>query len=423
MNTIIIVSALFFNKKGNQSLLETVKYYSKFYNVIFITCASVDDSYYYQEDEINKILQNKIKIIRVYQIIPNLLRKLKKLKKNVKLPDTNATNLSYSILNKISFFLSGIFLYFALKRNVTNSVNLICAYEIGAIYPVFYYKKNNKNVSIKYMAKFQGTVIGFDISKLGHKKHKKLYSLDYKAFSKAKYFDLCAITNDGTNGKTVLKFFEVPESKIISLPNGISENVKNIAKTFKVRELTTDKNSKIHLFCLSRLVLWKRVWLSIEIMNYLVNNLKCYRYDLNIYGYGNNAEVNELYELINKYKLQDYVKINGPVEYSRIVDVFKNNDIMLSLYRFTNVTNPVLESIYLGIPVISIFDNDLEEIVKQTKTKKIKLIREESVNQLIEDISLFLKNEDFVNIKNNTLNTDILDWNTRLAIELKLLFQ
>lgn len=416
MKKIIVVSTLFFNKKGNQSLFETMKYYSKNYEVIFITCASKKDSYYYSKEEISSLLPN-IKIVQVYQTIPNLLRKFKMLrrKKEVKGPVVS-TNLNYTKLNIWSFKIASSFLYRSLRKYAKNC-DYICAYEIGAVSSVLKYKKRFRNKKIKYFVKYQGTVLGFSPQDLGKAEHKQNYVLDYEAFSKSKNFDLCAITNDGTHGSEVLKFFGVSEEKIICLPNGISEKIISMAPDIQTKIPVLKEKKSIHLFCLSRLVHWKRVWLSIEIMNKLVNELGCVIYDLNIYGYGNDSEVAFLQNLVIKYNLQEFVSIMGPVDYGEIQTVFNDNHIMLSLYSSTNVTNPVLEAMYIGVPVISIFDEDLNEIVRKTGTNKVKLFKENTVQSLVEDISKFLVNENFTNEDNN-FDKDVLSWNKRLDLEL-----
>jgi glycosyltransferase involved in cell wall biosynthesis len=76
------------------------------------------------------------------------------------------------------------------------------------------------------------------------------------------------MTNDGTKGDKVLEFFGVNNEKIVFLPNGISEYLQ---MKKKVMNYEKTNNNKIRLVTISRLIRWKRVFLSVEIMNIIIN--------------------------------------------------------------------------------------------------------------------------------------------------------
>jgi glycosyltransferase involved in cell wall biosynthesis len=429
MEKFIIVTSLFFNKLGNQSLLETVKYYLKTYNVIIITAASRNDKYYYNMTEIEKKLFGNLTVIYVYQVIPNFLRFIRKgvmfIKKNLMPKKTvepisiELINLRYSILNVFSFAVASLFLYHKLCQITKyDKKGIICAYEINAVEPVIRHRKYSKySYNYKYMAKFQGTVLGFDYKNIEEKKIKKIYYEDIKAFKKAKCFDLCAITNDGSNGIDVLKYFGVDEKRIVSFPNGVSEGIKKIKPIIEKKVLS---NEHISLFTLSRLVGWKRVYLSIDIMNVLINNYKDKRFILNIYGYGTHDEIEFLNSKIKKYQLSKYVFIRGAINQEKILDVYNQNDVMLSLYKYTNVTNPVIEAIYLNIPLVVIKDKNLDLLLENVEVSRVATFAEISENSLINEIADFLHTSNFIFEKNNIIE-DCFSWENRLSLELELL--
>jgi glycosyltransferase involved in cell wall biosynthesis len=426
MEKIIIVTALFFNKLGNQSLLETVKYYLKTYHVIIITSASKYNDYYYKPSEIKEILPDNLTIIYTYQLIPDFLRsilrsirKIIKIRKKTISISTELINLKYSKINIISAKVAS-FCFFHKLCQLTKSgeKGIICAYEIHAVEAVVRHKTYSKyNCNYKYMAKFQGTGLGFDYKNIGEKKIRMKYKLDIEAFKKTKYFDLCTITNDGTNGIDVLKYFHVDDKRIISLPNGISEEIKNIKPVFE-KKTVSDKN--ITLFTLSRLIGWKRVYLSIEIMNVLINYYKDKRFKLNIYGYGTYDEVNFLNGKIKEYQLSDCVFVRGSVDHTRLVEIYNKNDIMLSLYKYTNVTNPVLEAIYLNIPLIVLIDKNLDLILKNIDINRVFVFTEITEDRIIKEIADFLHTNNFI-FKDNQIMDDCFSWEKRLNLELKLL--
>lgn len=416
----LVVSTLFFNKTGNQSLLETMKRYTDNYDVLFLTSASKKDPYYYTDEEIIDFFSSKLKVIRVYQVIPNLLRAILKVIKSIKPNKTDVqkltselTNLHYNKLNIMSFNLASKIFYIQIKRICHwFKPDFICAYEIGAVKPVLKYKKMSK-LNVKYFAKYQGTVLGFNYNNIDSDELYQKYSIDIDAYKLSSEFDLCAITNDGTNGTAVLKYFGVQENKIICLPNGISNNIIGIKDEIDISYKLDDR---INLFTISRLVGWKRVYLAIEIMNRLVNELGQKKFKLNIYGHGNEIEVSYLNKLVSDYNLLDYVTIHGPVSFSKMKDVYNTNSIMLSLYRFTNLTNPVLEAIYLNKPVISLNDPNLEMVLNGVKTDRVELFEQDDEDIIITKVSDYLSESNF-EYPRLTENFDI-SWDNRIKEEM-----
>ncbi|MBN2602828.1 MAG: glycosyltransferase [Candidatus Thermoplasmatota archaeon] len=420
MKNMIFVSTLFFNKTGNQSFFETVKEYARYFNVVIITSASKNDSYYLSTEEVLGKFGNtsgKIEIVHVYQVIPNLIRTIlgflqKRTKENAAATiSTNFENLSYSSLNLISFKVASIFFYQALRKICRKKrISLICAYEIGAVKAVVKYKKKYLS-KCKFIAKYQGSVMGFDYQK-NTEELMKMYPVDIEAYRLSTNFDLCAITNDGTNGQEILESFGVSSKKVICRPNGISEYIANEKNNVQI---DTQLDKPIKLFTLSRLVGWKRVYLAIDIINELVNNLNVTDIILNIYGYGNKTEVSFLQDKIISHSLDDYVTIQGPVEYKDIIKVYNDNDIMLSLYKYTNVTNPVLESMFLNKPIITLYDPSLDKIVSVNSSERIKIFREITEDQIVSEIAHYLAGSKF---SYSTENYFYLSWRDRICEEL-----
>lgn len=412
----IIVSTLFFNKTGNQSFLETVREYMKKYDLYLITSASKKDPYYYSKKEAIDILGANIKIIRVYQIIPNILRLIKGLvaKKKTRKVTTELVNLSYSRLNLLSFKVSDQFLKYKLSKIAAKvNPNVICAYEIGAVNSVLGYKKISK-LDCKYISKYQGTILGFSLDSSIEDLTLK-YPIDVNAFKKSSQFDLCCITNDGTNGFEVLRKFNVPSEKISSLPNGLPEFILSNSNNVDV---AMEVSGEINLFTISRLIGWKRVYLSVDIMNYLVNFLGNKNFHLNIYGHGDSSEVEFINSRIMEYNLNKYITVHGSFAHGDIVDIYNMNDIMLSLYKYTNVTNPVFEAIFFNKPLISISDRNLDQVVGNHLTDRIKLFNEQDEEQLIKDVSMYLTSN---KLKFREMNTLRLSWQDRINQELQII--
>lgn len=418
---VLILSTLFFNKVGNQSLLETIKCYEKYFDVYLITSASKKNDYYYQLEEIKNQF-DCTKVIYVYQFIPNILRKIRTFvsifkKKSTDVKVSNSfENLHYTKLNLLSYKYASIFLYNKAKQIIKKyGCDAICAYEIGAVKPVIQIKKNKLAPGAKYFAKYQGSVLGFSYKESENPDYYKKYKIDIDAYNLSNMFDMCAITNDGTNGRQVLEHFGVDLNKIICLPNGLAPSIRNANISCKI------DNKHIKLFTLSRLVGWKRVYLSIQIMDKLINEYKDNRFTLKIYGHGSETEIKFLENLIIEKNLADYVKICGAVPFDEVLNVYEENDVFLSLYKDTNVTNPLLEAVSLNKIVISIKDNNLTELLKDTKSGRVFLIEEKDEVDLVDSIAILLKDVDFSTLK-DTENFD-LSWENRIKKEISFLMR
>ena len=417
----IIVSTLFFNRIGNQSLLETVKQYIKKYHIVFITSASKHNNYYMDVKKALDIFGTDITFLHVYQILPAVIKFLLvpfvKKQKN-KQASGNFVNTTYGKLNILSSNLAAVFLYRKLLHAIKKfNPSVICAYEVFAVKPVLKVKRRCKQKNIKYLAKFQGTVLGFDYHKVSDSVIYKRYSTDIEAFKLCNQFDLCSITNDGTNGDKVLAYFGVDRDKILYEPNGISHYIQDIKPNIRI-DNTFDSVETINLFTLSRLIGWKRIYLSIEVMHKLVNILKCHRYALHIYGHGSDSEIKALQGLIEKYRLSAYVHLYGAVEHDDLIDVYNQNHIMVSLYKYTNVTNPVFEALYLNKPVITLHDDNLDAILKNIETDRIFLFNDDGEACITDTISTFLHTQHFQFLRENNNVSDVFDWKARIDNEL-----
>jgi hypothetical protein len=436
MRSLVILTSLFFNEVGNQSLLETVREYSKYYKVYIITSSSESDSFYKSFEEANIVFSGNVLFFRSPQFFHNLMRKLvigkrrffvsKKSYQTANL-DSSLINLRYNFWNimsfKVSYFILIIYTFFLYLKKSIPAPDVLCAYEIGGVYPSVFLKKYFFSRS-KLLAKMHGTIL-FNFLNDNKLKNSEL-QLDVEAYVQLNKFNLVTMTNDGTYGDIVLDFFKVKRDNYIFLTNGISSQIINIKKSL---EYNTPINSdKIILSSVSRLIGWKRVYLSVELMNLLVNKLNNNIFILNIYGYGNEYEVNYLKDLIFKYNLKDFVNVIGEVPHEHVTNIFMHTDFLLSLYKFTNVTNPLLEAIYLNVPIISIKDDSLLKIVTHNINQNIFLFAENSNEQyLVNEIAAFLNNCDINEIRKirkDNFNSEVNivnSWEERVNLEVNKL--
>lgn len=428
----LILSGLFFNNTGNQSLYETVKEYTKHFEVTLITAADLKDHYYLSFSQAKQLLpdvrfiQAKSAALNTAKLVKKVLSKsVKNKRRRTEKHDSKLVNARVSYFSKKAFLVREALLRkeaLHLIKTEAYRPNYICAYEINGVRPAIQVKQFLDNDTITF-GKFQGTVLGSVVEDIGENDYEHEYWMDYQAMARVSDLDGCIMTNDGTRGKEVLEKFGVESHKILFVPNGVSElceKKKDYVQHFK-------KNIKypIRLFTLSRLIYWKRVDLAVKIIAKLVHDFHDERYRLNIYGAGNRTEVNYLMRLIKETRVEEFVKYHGGVPYNQTPKVFAENDILVSLYLMNNITNPVLEAVYYGIPVLTIFKKDLVDIMGDRASGCI-LLQGAEEDVLITNAANKLNNIDLVKLQQlyslmRSAQSKVKSWKERIEEEIVFL--
>lgn len=223
------------------------------------------------------------------------------------------------------------------------------------------------------------------------------------------------ITNDGTHGDKVYNY--INQSKNIPLYyllNGVDKENK-----------INYNNEAIHksIFTyVARVDKWKRQHLLIEALNIL--KLQNIELPL-VYIIGHIFDISYkeyLTTLIKEYKLEEVVKILGPVNYEEVKEYYSMSIVTFSLYDFSNLGNVFIESLTNGVPVIAINEDDsLNYFPSNTYI---------SVDQSSESIALVIKNilnktVDLSQVSSNAQNfalQNILTWEERVAQEVNIIF-
>lgn len=428
---ILLITGLFFNKQGNQSLYETIKGYAEHFDILFVTSAPQHETYYTLSElhlpvncEVVNVRDRKlIWVINIYQKLAqnNFLRYI--LDRGVPIfslkSETCAIkNNSGGIADLIAYYILNLYLYYNIKCVLHERKfvpDYICAYELQGIWPALRVQSRLIPNAILF-SKLQGTVLGSVLHKLNDKDIISEYRVDTWAMTRAKLFDLIIMTNDGTHGKDVLMHYGVPDNKILFLPNGIPKELLNIRNI--VRKDYSESET-IKLFTISRLTDWKRVHLSILILHTLIKKYGDVRFELNIFGPGSERERENILNLINSLNLNGVVKYGGPLSFDEVVEVYQNNDILISLYKFSNVCNPVFEAYYLGVPIITIRSDALIEIFGDSSNKLI-LINDDSEEQIVDDIAQILSKitrSSLLSARCAEPNKKLYSWDERINVE------
>lgn len=431
----LILTGLFFNKEGNQSLLESVRGFSKEFEIDLVTVADLHDHFFYRREEIKSSLPTisifapKMPFTFLIKTLRNYFRRLRIEKsednKNEDLDNMRSllVNANVNFGSRIMFTLREYHIYFAARKLMMrkkSTFDTVVAYEINAIRPALKLKEKLLP-NAKVIGKFQGTVLGSVIDNEKRVNENQVFWADTRALSSAYKLDGCLMTNDGTRGKEVLQNYGVRSDRILFFPNGVSKLCKDKQK--EVRESKRLLSYPINLFTLSRLIYWKRVDLGPKIISMLVNKFDNKNFHLTIFGAGNTEDVRRMRATIKEYNVSDYVDYSGPVPYEKTTEIFASYDILLSLYIMNNITNPLLEAVFYGIPVMTIYKADLAELIGERVKGCIMLKDSENEKELIQQAAEQLNNTDIGRLQEmysfmENGSTNIGTWDQRMSKEL-----
>ncbi|MFN3900082.1 MAG: glycosyltransferase family 4 protein [Alishewanella aestuarii] len=370
----LIVTGLFFNKKGNQSFYNSVKGYTKNYKVTILTAATLSSDVYLELKKVEKEV-DRVKIISVFpyklfSLISIFLSffkrmKLKIFKAHNSLSDNNGksdkdmmlVNMQPTFKSKFSFYLRSYLLAASgIIYRCFNNVDVICCYEINGCIASVWLKKIFR---IPVFIKLQGTALGGQLDLIGNEKFNKVFSIDIAEIKRSIIFDLAIMTNDGTRGDVVLKHYGFPVDKIFFLNNGIDSRFENaIKKSSPV--FKNEKLKSINVCSVSRLTSWKRVDLILEVISEV---RKIIEISYTLIGIGDEDESQAILKLIKKLNLEGNVTFIRGATTDEVIKVISNSDFLISINRFTNVSNPVFEALYIGVPVITISQSEFSDVL------------------------------------------------------------
>lgn len=430
----LIVSGIFFNAHGNQSMLNSLKGYQERYDLTLITAADLSSSSYLSKKQVAVELP-RLKVICVWPYpIVNLLRGtfrglcrfLPTRSRSVSAEQAHTfANTSASIATIAAFWLRAWLLIVAATIFVLlNRVHAACAYEINGLAALGAVKKISSKTLL--FGKFQGSIMGPSMAKtFDPVALKKNYPLDYGSMRHLKNVDCAIMTNDGTHGDLVLERFGVDHRDILFIPNGIDPRLEKLLaqpKAFDPRRVSKGYDS-IMIVSISRLASWKRVPLAVAAVGAALEigaNLK-----YQIIGGGSDHEMQRLANAISENRCSQFVEVLGPLPYEEVIEYLLSADILVSLYAETNVCNPVLEALALGVPVLTIEDAKLAAVLGPG-IEGCFLVNEEDDESLQVRVAKLLASIDTGAIEHKKAalrNYNPFTWHARAEMELDFLQQ
>jgi len=250
-----------------------------------------------------------------------------------------------------------IFLLFCKGRSFlkNNTVDVVYGYEPAGFVAARMLKIFKKTREAIIVSRFQGVLYAKEWLRRGEK-YRYFTNFDYIYALKAPS-DLCIMTNDGSQGLSVLKKLHSKQTNISFWSNGVDKFcVSDNEVTFFKKQNPLYTSSKTKLLSISRLDDHKRIDRGICIVEYLVKN-KQYT-NLNYIIVGEGGLRSKLEALVNHKGLKEYVTFWGAVKHEEIKMHLYLSDFFISMYNSTNVGNPLMEAIRLHKLIVTLDNGD-----------------------------------------------------------------
>lgn len=367
---VIIITALPFRIRGNQSLLRFTRMFLKNeYKVILFTNGN-DDRGEITEKHPNLTFVNIPKFSSLKKW--NLFKFFKK-NSSVNKEQKNTTNHfeqmnSFDIIppfgahtNKtmikkwISFsvglldnFCGFFYIVFLFPKHLKEA-NAIIGYETGmAITAKIISKIFNK----KYLNKYQGTVL--EATKRNLTLARKYYPSVYYGTNRS---DLCIMVNDDTDGEFYARAAGCENVYLTTHGVGVDDYKCNISPP----DLIKENSDKFILFNNATGSRWKRPDRILRALSYLPKeSLKNILVITTYFA----DDKDKLIEFCDKLGLNDNVIFLEKINHIESNAFIRYSDALIMTNDISNLGNPTIEALYYGTPVISLDERTLSEFVR-----------------------------------------------------------
>jgi glycosyltransferase involved in cell wall biosynthesis len=157
------------------------------------------------------------------------------------------------------------------------------------------------------------------------------------------------ITNDGTGGDEVARYFKIPSEKLYFWRNGVERPLDKVVY-----------DDTIRIISMARLEGWKHVERIIEAFSEVATK----NMFLDIVGGG--PEEDNLKELVGYLDLDDKVIFHGEVPREKALSLLSNSDIFMSTNDYSNISNSLMEAMSGGKGIIVLNTGKTSDIIDGT---------------------------------------------------------
>jgi glycosyltransferase involved in cell wall biosynthesis len=223
--------------------------------------------------------------------------------------------------------------------------------------------------------------------------------------------DLYVITDDGTFGDLVAKYFGINHSKVLFLMNGVNGPSK---VTMSRNDIYVPQNAKVFLTT-SRLVNWKRVDRIVKAM------LNSTSKNIFLIIAGDGPELCILKDLTN---LDERILFLGAVDGLMVEKLFTISDWYITMHDVSNIGNPTLQALKSGLPVLTCSSGNTNELINEGNNNGIciEFNDEEQlvskITEIINDISMDkITAQDYKEGVQKTARK-LISWSERIELEI-----
>lgn len=325
---ILFISALDIKEKGAQSIRMTLEGYAHAgHNVFLLTSKKPHSKDYYYEKEYSS--DKNITIIRIWLPFGKLSKHSGKINRFREL-----------YLFSVVAFIRGC------GRIKKEKIDLVYGYEVRGIIPGYYLAKFFHK---KFISRFQGTLLNPIIANKDKDKRAWRRVWDHRLAFKLPA-DLYIMTNDGTLGDKVLKYFNVPKEKTRFWMNGVNKAIYNQRYRNYVRKKYKLPADSVILITVHRLAGWKRTDRALKALAEVTKvDRKVY---LVVVGEGEKRA--ELEDMTKNLKISKNIFFTGGIPNKEVGKYLNGSDVYLGTYDLSNAGNPLFEAMLSGLAVISL---------------------------------------------------------------------
>lgn len=262
---------------------------------------------------------------------------------------TSANKWSYFCLNLVdNVLLVG---YLTLVRfSWMNKADVIVGYECNYAFAARFLATV---FGKKYINKYQGVTL--HATKRDFSSCKKYYPLNYYGINKS---DLCLMVNDGTDGEYYAS--ERGCKNIHFSPHGVNEQEYSTVRTGRgtLEKFYQMNEGKLIIANVASGSRWKRVDRIIRALSKLEQK---YRLKLVVATTYFGPDRAQLREFANMAGVEDCFCFLDGLDHLDCNELIRSADALLMTNDLSNLGNPVLEALYYGTPVLTIDDGSCRE--------------------------------------------------------------
>lgn len=228
---------------------------------------------------------------------------------------------------------------------------------------------------------------------------------------------LIIITDDGTRGDEVAKYFKLPASRMKFWMNGVDKS--KFDPNFDVaefkRQLGIASDARI-ILAVSRLERWKGVDRLIK----SVPEVVAARNDLVFLVIGDGSERESLHKMAHALQINSFVRFIGAIPSSEVTKFMNAADIFVSLQDYSNLGNPLFEAMVCGKCILTLDTGDTARIIRSGETGILLSLK--NLEELPEKIIHLLDNNELRNELGKNARQYALDnfqsWDQRIEMEI-----